>query len=90
VHIRATTLEEFQAMAKVIKLRPTKKAIYRAAVREMEKIYQMSSGGSDPIIDESTRELFESGLIDEVKWLTWSKYCRKMSARLEELTTDKE
>ena len=77
-------------MAKVIKLRPTKKAIYRSAVQEMEKIYQISCGGSDPIIDESSRELFESGLIDEVKWLTWSKYCRKMSVRLEELTTEQE
>ena len=77
-------------MAEILKFRPTKRSIYRAAVREMEKLYQLSSGGVDPIIDESSRELFERGLLDEVKWLTWANYCRKMAARLAEECSDKE
>jgi hypothetical protein len=62
-------------MAKVIELRPTKKSIYRAAEKEMRKIYQLSGGGIDPIIDEASREMFERGEIDEVRWRDWSTYC---------------
>ena len=73
-------------MAKVIKFRPTKQSIYRAALREMEKMYRVSHGGSDPIIDDYSRELFENGYIDEVKWLSWNRYCQKVLADLEEET----
>ncbi len=63
-------------MAKILKFRLTKKAIYRAAVKEMEQMYQISGGGSDPIVNEASRELFETGQIDEVEWLTWPRYCQ--------------
>jgi len=65
-------------MGEIIDLRPTKKSIYRAAVKEMEQMYRLSCGGSDPIVDDSSREMFERGEIDEVKWLSWDRYCTKV------------
>ncbi len=62
-------------IGKVIKLRLTKKAIYRAAAKEMNKMYQLSAGGADPIIDDASREMFERGEIDEVRWIDWTTYC---------------
>lgn len=62
-------------MGKVLELRLTKKAIYRAAEKEMKKLYQLSGGGADPIIDEASREMFEKGEIDEVRWHDWKTYC---------------
>jgi len=62
-------------MGKVIELRLTKKAIYRAAINEMNKMYRLSAGGADPIIDEASREMFERGEIDEVRWNDWTTYC---------------
>lgn len=62
-------------MGKVIELRLTKKAIYRAAEKEMNKMYRLSGGGADPIIDDASREMFERGEIDEVRWSDWSTYC---------------
>jgi hypothetical protein len=62
-------------MAKVIELRLTKKAIYRAAEKEMKRMYQLSAGGTDPIIDDASRWAFERGEIDEVRWRDWSTYC---------------
>jgi hypothetical protein len=62
-------------MGKVIEFRLTKKAIYRAAEKEMKKIYQLSGGGTDPIIDDASREMFEKGEIDEVRWNDWTTYC---------------
>jgi len=62
-------------MGKVIELRLTKKAIYRAAEKEIKKLYQLSGGGVDPIIDEASREMFERGEIDEVRWRDWQTYC---------------
>jgi hypothetical protein len=60
---------------KVIELRLTKKAIYRAAAREINKMYRLSGGGADPIIDDASREMFERGEIDEVRWNDWGTYC---------------
>jgi hypothetical protein len=65
-------------MADIVAFRATRRSIYRAAVREMEQMYQLSSGGCDPIIDDSSREMFERGEIDEVKWLSWDRYCIKV------------
>jgi hypothetical protein len=62
-------------MGEVIELRLTKKAIYRAAVKEMQTMYRLSGGGIDPIIDEASREPFERGEIDEVRWKDWTTYC---------------
>ena len=62
-------------MGKVIELRLTKKAIYRAAEKEMKNLYRLSGGGSDPIIDDASREMFERGEIDEVRWRDWGTYC---------------
>jgi hypothetical protein len=65
-------------MGKIVDFRPTKKSIYRAAVREMEQMYRLSSGGADPIVDDTSREMFERGEIDEVKWISWERYCIKV------------
>jgi hypothetical protein len=65
-------------MGKVIELRLTKKAIYRAAVKEMKKMYRLSGGGIDPIVDDASREAFERGEIEEVRWRDWTSYCAMM------------
>jgi hypothetical protein len=70
-------------MGKVIDHRLTKKAVYRAAVREINKMYQLSAGGTDPIIDEASRWAFERGEIDEVIWKDWGTYCAMMLNRIE-------
>jgi len=62
-------------MGKVLELRLTKKAILRAAERELKKLYHLSGGGADPIIDEASRQMFEKGEIDEVRWYDWHTYC---------------
>ena len=62
-------------MGEIIDFHLTKKSIYRAAVKEMERMYQLSHGGDDPIVDESSQEMFERGEIDEVKWVSWERYC---------------
>lgn len=62
-------------MGKVIDLHLTKKAIYRAAEKEMKELYRLSGGGIDPIIDDASREMFERGEIDEVRWKDWTTYC---------------
>jgi hypothetical protein len=77
-------------MAQILRFRLTRKAIYRAAVREMEKMYRLSRGGSDPIIDDASRELFETGQIEEVRWLTWPSYCQKVFDRVEDQNTDED
>jgi hypothetical protein len=41
----------------------------------MKKMYQLSGGGSDPIIDDASREMFERGEIEEVRWNDWPTYC---------------
>ena len=62
-------------MAEIVAFRPTKRSIYRAAVREMQQMYRLSCGGADPIADDSSREMFERGEIDEVQWISWERYC---------------
>jgi len=62
-------------MGTVIDFRLTKKAIYRAAIKEMNKMYRLSAGGTDPIIDDASRWAFERGEIDEVRWRDWGTYC---------------
>ena len=62
-------------MGEIIDFHPTPKSIYRAAVKEMEQMYRLSCGGNDPIVDDSSREMFERGEIDEVKWVSWDRYC---------------
>ena len=62
-------------MGTVIDLRLTKKAIYRAAIKEMNQMYLVSAGGTDPIIDDASRWAFERGEIDEVRWMEWRTYC---------------
>jgi hypothetical protein len=69
-------------MGKIIELRLTKKAVYRAAVKEMNKMYQLSAGGADPIIDEASRWAFERGEIEEVIWKDWGSYCVMMLNRI--------
>jgi hypothetical protein len=62
-------------MGEIIDFQLTKKSVYRAAVKEMEQMYRLSCGGTDPIVDDSSREMFERGEIDEVKWVSWDRYC---------------
>ena len=62
-------------MGKLIEFRMTKKAIYRAAKNEVRRMYQLSAGGADPIIDDASLEAFERGEIDEVRWMDWANYC---------------
>lgn len=62
-------------MEKIIELRLTKKAVYRTAVKEMNRMYRLSAGGIDPIIDDASRWAFERGEIDEVRWKDWTTYC---------------
>jgi hypothetical protein len=69
-------------MGKVIEIRLTKKAIYRAAVKEMNKMYRLSAGGTDPIIDEASRWAFERGEIDEVRWRDWGTFCAMVFNRI--------
>jgi hypothetical protein len=73
-------------MGEVIELHLTKQAIYRAAVKEMKKIYQLSGGGFDPIIDEASREMFERGEIDEVRWRDWGTFCAMVLNRVGHLS----
>ncbi|MEW6659223.1 MAG: hypothetical protein AB1424_11230 [Thermodesulfobacteriota bacterium] len=69
-------------MGKVIELRLTKKAIYRDALKEMQTMYRLSAGGTDPIIDDASRWAFERGEIDEVMWKDWGSYCVMMLNRI--------
>jgi hypothetical protein len=71
-------------MGQVIEFRLTRQAIYRAAVKEMEKMYQLYGGGADPIINDASREMFERGEIDEVEWCGWDQYCVGMLNRIAE------
>jgi len=71
-------------MGQVIEFHLAKKALYRAAVKEMEKMYQLSGGGADPIINDASREMFERGEIDEVEWYGWDQYCVGMLNRIAE------
>jgi hypothetical protein len=83
----ANTFSEDQkgglTMGKVIELRLTKKAVYRAAAKEIQRMYQLSAGGTDPIIDETSRWAFERGEIEEVMWKDWESYCVTMLNKIE-------
>ena len=69
-------------MGDLVELRLTKKSIYRAARREVERMYQMTGGGVDPIASSESRELFEMGLVEEVQWENWEAYCTGVLNRI--------
>jgi len=69
-------------MGDLVDFRLTKKSIYRAAKREMERMYQVTGGGVDPVISSESRELFEMGLVEEVEWLDWETYCTGVLNRI--------
>jgi hypothetical protein len=71
-----------EEMGDLVELRLTKKAIYRAARREMVRMYQVTGGGVDPVVSDESRELFEMGLVEEVKWLDWDTYCTSIMNRI--------
>lgn len=71
-------------MGEIVDFRLTKKSVYRAAIKEMEQMYRLSCGGEDPIVDETSREMFERGEIDEVKWISWERYCNNFLNILDE------
>lgn len=56
----------------------TIKSIYREAIKEINKMYSLTKGGSDWMVstDIEERMLFEDGMIDEMPLLdfhTWAK-----------------
>jgi len=69
-------------MGDVVPLRLTRKKVLRDAVREINRMYRLSHGGEDPIASEASRELFELGLVEEVKWEDWQTYCRTILSRV--------
>ncbi|MDD2904388.1 MAG: hypothetical protein PHU44_18320 [Syntrophales bacterium] len=69
-------------MGDLVDFRLTKKSIYRAAQREMVRMYQMTGGGVDPIANRESRELFEMGLVEEVQWENWETYCAGVLDRI--------
>ncbi len=71
-------------MGNLIPLRLTKKKILRDALREVNRMYRLSHGGEDPIASESSREFFEQGFLEEVRWLDWQTYCLTVLNRMPE------
>ncbi len=69
-------------MGDLVEFRLTKRAIYRAAQREVARMYQLTYGGDDPIASDESRELFELGLVEEVKWVNWETYCASVINRI--------
>ncbi len=69
-------------MGDVVALRLTRKKILRDAMREINRMYQLSHGGEDPIASDASREMFEQGIVEEVRWLDWQTYCRLMRNRV--------
>jgi hypothetical protein len=69
-------------MGDLVEFRLTRKAVYRAARRELERMYQLTYGGDDPIASDESRELFEQGLVEEVDWLDWETYCATVMNRV--------
>jgi hypothetical protein len=69
-------------MGDVVPLRLTRKKVLGDAVREINRMYRLSHGGEDPIASEASRELFELGLVEEVKWHDWQTYCRTMLSQV--------
>ncbi|MFZ5453632.1 MAG: hypothetical protein ACOZF2_17380 [Thermodesulfobacteriota bacterium] len=69
-------------MGDLVDFRLTKKSIYRTAQREMERMYQMTGGGVDPIASSESRELFEMGLVEEVPWESWETFCTGVINRI--------
>ena len=56
----------------------TIKSVYREAIKEINKMYSLTKGGSDWMVstDIEERMLFEDGMIDEMPLLdfhTWAK-----------------
>jgi len=69
-------------MGTLLDFHPTRKSILRQARREMERMYQLSAGGQDPIPSNESRELFELGLVEEVEWQDWETYCTAIFSRI--------
>ena len=69
-------------MGDLVQFGLTKKGIYRAARREVERMYQMTGGGVDPIASSESRELFDLGLVEEVEWVNWETYCTNVINRV--------
>jgi hypothetical protein len=56
----------------------TKQSILREGKRELLRIYQMSAGGIDPVVDSKAWKYFEEGYIDEIPWRTFCELTFKM------------
>ena len=69
-------------MGDLVAFRLTEKSMFRAARREVERMYQMTGGGVDPVPSTESRELFELGLVEEVQWVDWETYCTGVLNRI--------
>ncbi len=69
-------------MGTLIDFHPTKRSLLRGAKREMAEMFRRSAGGQDPIPSHESRELFEMGLVEEIKWLDWETYCLSVLNRI--------
>ena len=49
----------------------TKQSVLREGKRELLRIYQISAGGTDPVVDSRAWEDFEAGFLDEMPWLSY-------------------
>lgn len=65
-------------MAKILEFVITKKSIIRKSKKELLRLYQLSAGGNDPIVDERAWEDFEAGYIDEMPWVDFASICYRM------------
>jgi len=72
-------------MTKIIPFKTvTKASIMREGKRELLKIYQMSAGGSDPIVDGRAWEEFEMGILDEMPFVDFMSLSYQMYMMEEE------
>lgn len=71
-------------MGKVVAFRITVKHVERLARREVQKMYAVTGGGRDPIVDIASQELFEQGYLDEPRIIDWATYCKYVICRMSE------
>jgi hypothetical protein len=50
----------------------------RQGKKELLRAYQISAGGSDPIVNSKSWEDFEAGFIDEMPWIDFVSICYQM------------
>jgi hypothetical protein len=56
----------------------TKQSILREGKRELLRLYQISAGGTDPVVDTRSWEDFEAGHIDEMPFVDFASLTYQM------------